>query len=90
MAKLAVTDGSYGHKELRMTDDHLPQYMKVARQAQLERGAPGGTRMAAYRKAMNDNVVQKLGLKNHIPFEQPQYINLKDLRELEHRSARQI
>jgi hypothetical protein len=91
MAKLAVTDGRYGHKELRMTDAHLPEYMKVARRAQLEKGAPGNkTRMAAYRKAMNDNVVQQLGLKNHIPFEEPQYLNLKDLRELEHRSAQQI
>ena len=58
MAKLAVTDGRFGHKELRMTDEHLPSYMRVARQAQLEKVMPDNrTRMKAYRKAMNDNVV---------------------------------
>ena len=89
LAKLAVTDGRYGHRELRMTDAHLPEYMKVARRAQLEKGAPAGNkaRMTAYRKAMNDNVVQQLGLKNHVPFAQPEYLNLRDLRDLENRSA---
>lgn len=89
LAKLAVTDGRYGHRELRMTDAHLPEYMKVARRAQLEKGAPAGNkaRMTAYRKAMNDNVVQQLGLKNHVPFAAPEYLNLRDLRDLENRSA---
>jgi len=36
--------------------------------------------MKAYRKAMNDNVVQEMGLKAHIPFSEPQYLNLRDLR----------
>lgn len=36
-AQAAVTDGRYGHKELRQTDSHLPEYMKVARRAQLEK-----------------------------------------------------
>lgn len=31
LAKAAVTDGRYGHKQLRQTDAHLPEYMKVAR-----------------------------------------------------------
>ena len=89
MTKLAVTDGRYGHRELRTTDEHLPQYMKVARQVQLEKAMPDNkARARAYRKAMNDNVVQQLGLKSHIPYGEPQYLNLKDLRELEYRSAR--
>jgi len=39
---------------------------------------------------MNDNVVQQMGLKSHIPFDAPQYLNLRDLRVLEFRSAQQI
>ena len=62
--------------------------MKVARQAQLEKHKPdNAARLKAYRKAMNDNVVQQMGLKNHIPFGAPQYLNLRDLRDLEYRSA---
>ena len=90
-AQAAVTDGRYGHKQLRQTDGHLPEYMKVARQVQLEKQQPdNAARTKAYRKAMNDNVVQQLGLKNHIPFAAPQYLNMRDLRALEDRSAQQI
>lgn len=65
--------------------------MKVARQAQLEKAVPTNqARMKAFRKAMNDNLVQTMGLKNHINFGAPAYLNLKDLRELENRSAQQI
>lgn len=65
--------------------------MKVARQAQIESmGAGNQARLTAYRKAMNDDTVKKMGLKNHIPFEAPQYLNLRDLRDLEHRSASSI
>ena len=54
----AVLDGRYGHKQLRMTDEHLPAYMKIARKAQLDKVLPDNqSKLKAYRKAMNDNVV---------------------------------
>lgn len=40
-------------------------------------------RNKAFRKAMNDNLVQELGLKPHMQFNHPQFLNLYDLRNLE-------
>jgi hypothetical protein len=34
-------------------------------------GAGNKARLTAYRKAMNDDTVKKMGLKNHIPFDAP-------------------
>jgi hypothetical protein len=40
MSKDAVVDGRYGHRNLRDTDKHLPNYLKAARHAQLEKAFP--------------------------------------------------
>lgn len=91
MINNVVTDGRYGHRILSNNDGHLPEYLKVARQAQLAKvGMDGRSRLKAFRKAMNDNVVQQMGLKSHIPFNAPQYLNLRDLRDLEFHSAAAI
>jgi hypothetical protein len=58
MSKDAVVDGRYGHRNLRDTDKHLPNYLKAARHAQLEKAFPDQlSRQKAFRKAMNDNLV---------------------------------
>ena len=71
--------------------DHLPNYLQAAREAHGEKGGAGNqSRVRAFRKAMNDNVVREMGLQNHIQFAAPQYLNLRDLRGLEYQAARQI
>jgi hypothetical protein len=53
-----ATAKAQGNRPMRNSDTHLPAYMKVARQAEMEANAPTNkVRLAAYRKAMNDNVV---------------------------------
>lgn len=72
---------------------HLPNYLQAARKANIaESKIDNGNqaRVKAFRKAMNDVVVKEMGLQNHIKFSEPQYINLKELRELEFKSAQKI
>ena len=51
--------------------DHLPAYLLAAREVVKGSGATNDARVKAFRKAMNDNVVQTLGLQNHIRFAEP-------------------
>ena len=70
MVKLrSASGGPEKLRHLRSHADHIPPYMRAARNAQLEKqgGAPDNrSRVKAFRKAMNDNVVQQMGLQNHI------------------------
>lgn len=78
-------------KHTRGETGHLPEFMKAVKAAQdAVRNEGGESRMKAYRKAMNDGVVQGLGLKANLPFAGKQYLNLKDLRMLENVSATAI
>lgn len=89
---LEALEGEGRDRRKAAAGDYLPAYLQAARETQaLRASGPGNeARVRAFRKAMNDNVVQTLGLQNHIHFAEPQYLNLRDLRGLEYRAARQI